>query len=287
VSEAKQPVPRYDVHIDRAAQYDLVHRRHQSQEESPLIYIGVTLLRPPDCPTWGMSLFPFDQYLVVGGIQQEHMQRFTAWAWATTVPPRIGAENFRSFFGPLHSTCLLQLVPGDMIVSINGQTGSLHHQLLQNVSQLDIVAVRHEKARRYAHFATNEGEFRIAQFAFRSIQPALLGATPNPCQRTLFPPLNEPVHNKQFCPQNGVPHIRAATPKWTKATKSEPTNTTLGPNIAPRPISNPSVRIGDIAPGGSGDENLSRLVSAFTAHCIYVDQAIVVKAVLTLSARTS
>jgi hypothetical protein len=96
----------------------------------------------------------------------------------------------------------------------------------------------------------------------------LRGATPNPRQRTLFPPLNEPVHNGQFSPQHAAPRIRAATPKRAKETQSEPSNTHLGPNSAPRQISNPWLRNGESPFDGSGDVNLSRLVSASTVYCI-------------------
>ena len=156
----------------------------------PLIYVGVTMERPES--GWGiMTLFNMSHYLVVGGIQQESMQAFTSWAWATTAPPRATGVDFRSSFGPLFPTSLLQLVPGDVILSINGH--SQFDSIMWHSRHLNILAVRQESARRAAHqvlsMATiNNAEYNAARVAFEMMEPLLLRtAVPKACQRQLFP----------------------------------------------------------------------------------------------------
>lgn len=167
---------------------------HPVAPPSPLVFIGVTLERPPQ-GSWGMSLFRISNYLVVGCIQQEIMQCFTSWAWATVSPPRLTGDGlFRSKFnGPLYPTSLLQIVAGDVILFINGQTQC--DDSIWNASRLDIIAVRFEPARLTAHQILNTTNFdlqqtrpyRAAYAAFQTLGPLLRLVVPRPCQRQLFP----------------------------------------------------------------------------------------------------
>jgi len=162
--------------------------RPQIQDAPPLIYVGVTLERPAS-GSWGMTLFRMSDYLVVGGVQQVVMQGFTSWAWATTAPPK-SRGDFRSSFGPLYYTSLLQLVPGDVILSINGQ--SQLDPFIWHAPRLDVLAVRMETTRRAAHdvLCTNveHVEFRAAQAAFQGLEPLLPQViVPKACQRRLIP----------------------------------------------------------------------------------------------------
>lgn len=148
----------------------------QEQDTSPLLYVGVTLERPAAAnATWGMTLFKMSNYLVVGNIQQDVMQGLTSWAWATTAPPSNG-NDFRASFGPLYPTCLLQLVPGDVILSINGQ--SQFDPSICHAPRLDILAVRLETARRAARqvlcMNVENVEYRAAQAAFETMEPFLV-----------------------------------------------------------------------------------------------------------------
>lgn len=188
--------------------YD-VNRRLNT--ETPVIYIGVSLVRPVDYRSWGISLMKFDQYLVVEKVRQDLMHRFATWAWATTVPPRRArcSEDFRSCFGPLHATSLLQLIPGDEIVSVNGQPAVLSEVSNPfNSSRVDIVAVRRQGARSHAQNAllVRHGDHRVAEVACRPIQQPLLRlqALPHPsCQRALFSTgCAEPFCNRQHGPEN-------------------------------------------------------------------------------------
>lgn len=152
-----------------------------------LLYVGVTLERPVT-GSWGMTMFRVSQYLVVGSVQQTVMRQ--SWGWVTATPPKNGNE-FRSSFGPLYPTSLLQLVPGDVILSINGQSdfdASIWHS-----TRLDILAVRLESARRAAHDvlcmrgSNNNVGYRAAEVAFRTMEPMLPRVIlPKACQRQLF-----------------------------------------------------------------------------------------------------
>ena len=149
-----------------------------------LLYVGVTLERPAN-GSWGLTMFRISQYLVVGGVQQNVM--CTSWAWATTTPPKSGGD-FRTSFGPLYPTSLLQLVPGDVILSINGQ--SEFDPSIWHAPRLDILAVRLESARRAAHdvLCLVNVEYRAAEVAFQTMEPMLSRVTlPKACQRQLFP----------------------------------------------------------------------------------------------------
>ena len=199
--------------------YD-AHRRHVV--ESPLIYVGVTMHRQADCPSC-MSLFLFERsYLVVGNIQQDLMQRITTWAWATKFPPKIGSYDFRSSFGPLYSTSLLQLVPGDVIISINGRsiTSLDVDAYLSKETRLDILAVRSETARYEAHSILSRDvpnrDYHVAQAAFRSMG-SLIRTISNPCQRRLF---TQPPHESNGTWKYDRQHAPVKIPNVTSHKKT-------------------------------------------------------------------
>ena len=174
-----------------------VHKEENNRNvQEHLIYVGVSLERSDAGASWGIKLFRMGEYLVVGGVQQDVLQGQVTWAWATETPPRQNGAEFRSSFGPLYHTSLLQLVPGDVILSMNGNT-QVHSMWDTFASRLDIVAVRLESARRAAQevllsMPPNDANvhFRAAQAAFQTLEPVLMKTirTPKQCQRQLFPP---------------------------------------------------------------------------------------------------
>ncbi len=175
-----------------------LHKEENNRNvQEHLIYVGVSLKRS-EGESWGIQLFRVGEHLVVGGIQQDVMQGLVTWAWATETPPKQNGTEFRSSFGPLHATSLLQLVPGDVILSINGNT-QVHSMCDTFASRLDIVAIRLESARRVAHECLRNMphdanvHFLAAQAAFHTLEPVLMKTrTPKQCQRQLFPTL-QPV----------------------------------------------------------------------------------------------
>lgn len=189
-------------HHPQAAQW------RTTSSEHPLIYTGFKLQRESTKEPWGIHVsHPERCFLVVNHVSHTARSR-THWGWATVTPisgmlmastdERISRTFFES--QPLHSSSVLHLERGDVIISIDGRPISFFASLsdiadyMKKTTTLFIIALRHQQAQEAARITPNQGKdatyvrdwaHHVSNAALQYILP-LLYNTPN-VANLLFP----------------------------------------------------------------------------------------------------